>query len=159
MEAGAEVFDPSPAYTPAFTSPPSSLDDNRSIISSVPSVSANPTLTPEHIKAHLRLLRAFQALKWRVQDPDSYPEVAPKIPPRARSLDANDRWVWFLQLAVERFAYLQRYLSPDLRERPLCTDSLAGSLTWTHQDSYTLQLMCGWSGIHICSTQRTRRPW
>jgi len=107
MEAELFDSDPSPAYTAAFTSPPSSLYDNQSIISSVPSVSANLNLTPEHIKAHLRLLRAFQALKWRVQNPDSYPEVAFRIPLGARSLNANDRWVWFLQLAVERFAYLQ----------------------------------------------------
>lgn len=99
-----ELVDPSPAYTPASSA--RTLDDGRSMISQVPSISASFTLTPEHIKAHLRLLRAFQALKWRVQDPSSYPEVASRIPPRARSLSANDRWVWFLQLAVERYAYL-----------------------------------------------------
>ena len=102
---GIEIIDPSPAYTPTLVAH-SSIDDDRSTVSTVPSVSANLHLTPEHIKAHLRLLRAFQALKWRVENPDSYPEVASRIPPRARSLNANDRWIWFLQLAVERYAYL-----------------------------------------------------
>jgi hypothetical protein len=95
------IADPSPAYTPTTAGPPSP-DDDRSVISHVPSVSQSLNLTPEHIKAHLRLLRAFQALKWRVQNPDSYPEVASRIPPTAKSLNPNDRWIWFLQLAVER---------------------------------------------------------
>lgn len=98
----ADFSDPSPAYTPTLTAEPSSVEDDLSIISSVPSASPSISLTSEHIKAHLRLLRAIQGLKWRVQNPDSYPEVASKIPPRARSLKQNDRWVWFLQLAVER---------------------------------------------------------
>jgi len=153
MEIG--VVDPSPAYTPTVTSSSSFIDD-RSTISSVPSVSASLSLTPEHIKAHLRLLRSFQALKWRVQDPDSYPEVASRIPPRARSLNANDRWVWFLQLAVERCAYPQRHSSSNSSKQFLHIDSLAGSSNWTRQDSYTLRLMFGWSGIPICLTQRTR---
>lgn len=106
--------DPSPAYTPALTSEPGSLEDDLSIISSIPSVSPSLSLAPKHIKAHLRLLRAFQALKWRVQNPDSYPEVASKIPPRARSLNQDDRWIWFLQLAVERCANLPPHSSSDL---------------------------------------------
>ena len=100
------TFEPSPAYTPTSAAH-TSLGDDTSTLSNVPSVSASLGLTQDHIKAHLRLLRAFQALKWRVQDPDSYPEVASRIPPRARSLKADDRWVWFLQLAVERCAYLR----------------------------------------------------
>lgn len=150
-----EIIDPSPAYTPAHAAR-SPIDDDRSTISTAPSVSANLNLTPEHFKAHLRLLRAFQALKWRVQDPDSYPEVASRIPPRARSLNANDRWIWFLQLAVERYAYLPPPLGFGLCEHPLRTDSVVGSSTWTRRDLYTLRSMCGWSGIRICSTQRTR---
>ena len=106
-----DEFDPSPAYTPATTTERSSIGDGLSITSTAPSLTTNISLGPDHIKAHLRLLRAFQALKWRVQDPDSYPEVASKIPPRARSLSPKDRWVWFLQLAVERCARLSRHPS------------------------------------------------
>ena len=112
-----DLTDPSPAYTSTFTSEPSSLEDDLSIISSVPSASSSLSLAPGHIKAHLRLLRAFQALKWRVQNPDSYPEVASKIPPRARSLNQNDRWIWFLQLAVERCAHLPRHSSAHMSMR------------------------------------------
>ena len=102
-----DAFDPSPVYTPTSAAH-RSFGDDTSTISNVPSVSASLGLTQEHIKAHMRLLRAFQALKWRVQDPDSYPGVASRIPSRARSLKADDRWAWFLQLAVERCAYLQQ---------------------------------------------------
>ena len=109
-----DLADPSPAYTSVFTAEPASLEGGLSVESSVPSASTGLSLTPEHIKAHLRLLRAFQALKWRVQNPDSYPEVASKIPPRARSLNQNDRWIWFLQLAVERSVHLPRHSSINL---------------------------------------------
>ena len=114
-----DISDPSPAYTP-ISAVHRSLDDDTSTISNAPSVSASLGLTQEHIKAHLRLLRAFQVLKWRVQDPDSYPEVASRIPPRARSLKADDRWVWFLQLAVERCDYLPRHLHSDLCVNTSC---------------------------------------
>ena len=126
----ADTFDPSPVYTPS-SSAHHSPDDDTSTMSNVPSVSGNLGLTSEHIKAHLRLLRAIQALKWRVQDPDSYPEVASRIPPRARSLKADDRWVWFLQLAVERCAYPQQHPSFGSSEHLPRIGSLAGSLTWT----------------------------
>ena len=109
----SDPIDPSPAYASVLTSAPTSLEDF-SITSSAPSVSTSLSLTPGHIKAHLRLLRAFQALKWRVQNPDSYPEVASKIPPRARSLNQKGRWIWFLQLAVERCAHPPRHSSAGL---------------------------------------------
>ena len=104
-----DTTDPSPAYTPAFTAHPPPIDARSSIShasSYASSVSANLSLTAEHIKAHLKLLRAFQALKWRVQNHDSYPEVASRIPSKARALRPKDRWVWFLQLAVQRSAHL-----------------------------------------------------
>ena len=97
----ADFPDPSPAYTPTLTAEPS-IEDDLSATSSITSAYPGISLTSEHIKAHLRLLRAIQGLKWRVQNPESYPEVASKIPPGARSLKQKDRWVWFLQLAVER---------------------------------------------------------
>jgi hypothetical protein len=58
-----------------------------------------PFVTPSQLKIHLELLRAFRELQLRVQA-DS--DVANTFPPLAGALDADARWVWFLELALER---------------------------------------------------------
>ena len=65
-----------------------------------------PLVTIEQIKSHLRLLRAFKRFQQKVEDLYSDPEVANVVPPIARSVGAKGRWLWFLEMAVERCVYL-----------------------------------------------------
>jgi hypothetical protein len=58
-----------------------------------------PLLTPSQIKVHLGLLRAFRELKLKVQE---ISDDASALPPLAVTLDSEARWVWFLELALER---------------------------------------------------------
>ena len=58
-----------------------------------------PLLTPSQIQVHLGLLRAFRELKLKVQESS---DVANSFPPLAGALDPEARWVWFLELALER---------------------------------------------------------
>jgi hypothetical protein len=60
-----------------------------------------PFVTPSQLKIHLGLLRAFRELKLKVQE---NPDVANAFPPLAAALDPEARWVWFLELALERYA-------------------------------------------------------
>ena len=64
-------------------------------------VTPTPLLTPSQIRIHLGLLRAFRGLKLKVQDSSN---VANAFPPLAGALDSEARWVWFLELALERCA-------------------------------------------------------
>ena len=60
-----------------------------------------PFVTPSQLKIHLGLLRAFRELKLKVQQ---NPDAANTFPPLAGALDPEARWVWFLELALERYA-------------------------------------------------------
>ena len=42
-------------------------------------------------------------MKQKVEDPDSNPQLTDKIPLIAKALPPEERWVWFLELAVERY--------------------------------------------------------
>lgn len=70
------------------------------------SVTPVPFVTPSKLKIHLGLLRAFRELKLQVQD---NADIANTFPPLAGALDAEARWVWFLELALERYV-IHRYL-------------------------------------------------
>ena len=70
-------------------------------------VTLTPFVTPSQLKIHLGLLRAFRELKLKVQGSS---DTANTFPPLAGGLDAEARWVWFLELALERYAIC--YLSP-----------------------------------------------
>lgn len=59
-------------------------------------VAPSPLVSTSQLQAHLNLLKAFKDLKDRVEQ---HPQGLPQL---AISLDAEKRWVWFLQLAVER---------------------------------------------------------
>ena len=61
-------------------------------------VTTAPFVTPSQIKTHLGLLRAFRELELKVKDPTT------SFLGRARALDPEARWVWFLELALERYA-------------------------------------------------------
>lgn len=63
---------------------------------------ARQLVTLEDIKTHLRLLRAFRLFKEKVEDPYSDPRVAGIVPPVGRAIGVNGRWLWFLEMAVER---------------------------------------------------------
>lgn len=60
----------------------------------------SPLVSPTQLQAHLNLLRAFKELRIRVE------QDAHNLPPAAASLDTEKRWIWFLELAVERCAYI-----------------------------------------------------
>ncbi|KAF9786260.1 hypothetical protein BJ322DRAFT_775798 [Thelephora terrestris] len=64
---------------------------------------SHPLVSIENLKSHLRLLGMFALMKQKVEDPDSDPQVMERIPPLAKALPPEWRWVWFLELAVERF--------------------------------------------------------
>lgn len=75
-----------------------------------------PFVTPSQLKVHLGLLRAFRELKLKVQENPDVPNV---FPPLAGALDPEARWVWFLELALER--YVIHHHSPfnsELRTTP-----------------------------------------
>jgi len=60
-----------------------------------------PFVTPSQLKIHLGLLEAFRELKLKVQENT---DIANAFPPLAGALDSEARWVWFLELALERYA-------------------------------------------------------
>jgi hypothetical protein len=64
-------------------------------------VTTAPFVTPSQIRIHLGLLRAFRDLQLKVQE---NPDIANTFPPLAGALDREARWVWFLELALERYA-------------------------------------------------------
>jgi hypothetical protein len=59
-------------------------------------------VTISQLKAHLRLLRGFKELKNRVTDLEANQDVRNKVPPLAQELEPQQRWTWFLELALER---------------------------------------------------------
>ena len=59
-------------------------------------------VTAPQLKAHLGLLRAFRELKERVTDLEANQDVRNKLPSLAQELEPQDRWTWFLELALER---------------------------------------------------------
>lgn len=68
-------------------------------------VTSVPFVTPSQLKIHLGLLRAFRELKLKVQE---NPDVDNAFPPLARALDPEARWIWFLELALERYVIHHR---------------------------------------------------
>lgn len=66
-------------------------------------VPTEPFVTISQLKAHLGLLRAFKELKNRVTDLEANRDVRDKVPPLARELEPQQRWIWFLELALERY--------------------------------------------------------
>jgi len=61
-----------------------------------------PFVTTTQLRAHLGLLRAFRELKERVTDLEANQDVRNKLPSLAQELGPQDRWTWFLELALER---------------------------------------------------------
>ena len=89
-----------PEWTIELGPPPP--DDNTDFTIGSQRVS-RPLVSTEQLKSHLRLLGMFALMKQKVEDPDSDPQVVERIPPLAKDLPPEWRWVWFLELAVERY--------------------------------------------------------
>lgn len=62
-----------------------------------------PLVMIEHIQSHLRLMRAFKLFQEKVEDPYSDPEGGSVLPPIGKSIGVKGRWLWFLEMAVERY--------------------------------------------------------
>ena len=102
--AGTEEL---PAYTVTVDDPspgpslPPSYDNTNFTIGS--RTVSRPLVSTEQLKSHLRLLGVFMLMKQKVENPDSDPRLTDKIPLIAKALPPEERWVWFLELAVERY--------------------------------------------------------
>jgi len=74
-------------------------------------------VTPSQLKTHLGLLRAFRELKTRVTDLEANQDVRNKLPPLARTLEPEERWTWFSELALERWVFCDHCLPNFARFR------------------------------------------
>ena len=59
----------------------------------------SPLVSIRRVKAHLTLLRAFKSLKTNIQERTSEDL---RLPPIVSELSKEQRWAWFVALAVER---------------------------------------------------------
>lgn len=80
--------------------PPSYLEKIRFPVGGT--VPLEPFATISQLKAHLGLLKAFGELKNRVTDLEANQDVRNELPSLARELEPQRRWIWFLELALER---------------------------------------------------------
>ena len=64
---------------------------------------SEPLVDIASVKAHLALLGAFASLKERIETcaPDNLPDSARGL---SNTPEAPQRWIWFVTLAVERYA-------------------------------------------------------
>ena len=92
---------PIPANEGASSLPPPQYSDLTTFRVGEKTLS-KPLVTVEQVKSHLRLLRAFRLFQEKVEDPYSDPGMADVLPPIGRSVGAKGRWLWFLEMAVER---------------------------------------------------------
>lgn len=118
-------------------------------------VALAPFVTPSQLKVHLGLLRAFRELKLKVQEK---PDAVNAFPPLAWALDPEARWIWFLELALERYAVRSHSSTDGELRTPLVVfgDGFLPSARyarrlwpWTARPS-----TFGSSGTRICSTRR-----
>lgn len=99
-------IDELPEYTVVDSGPPLAQDlplpnDDTTFTIGSRKVS-RPLVSVEQLRSHLRLLGMFASMKQKVEDPDSDPRVVERIPPLAMALPPEKRWIWFLELAVDR---------------------------------------------------------
>lgn len=76
-----------------------------------------PLVSPDHVKGHIRLLRAFYNLRITVDDCKDR-----RIPGYVKDMDKGARWRWFVHLAVERYVLPSSSLFLATSD-PLFTDS------------------------------------
>ena len=96
LEAGSSTSAPADHSAP----PPYYLEPIRFPVGG--KVPKDSFVTVPQLKTHLGLLRAFRELKDRVIDLDANQDVRDKLPPLAQELGPQERWTWFLELALER---------------------------------------------------------
>ena len=89
-----------PTYARIPSPEPPSYEDTAFSIGT--RIVSQPLVSTEQLKSHLRLLGMFALMKRKVQDPDLDPQLSEAIPALAKALSPEERWVWFLELAVER---------------------------------------------------------
>jgi len=70
-------------------------------------------VTAAQLKAHLGLLKAFRELKNRITDLEANQDVRNKLPSLAQELGPQDRWTWFLELALERCVLCDPWARPS----------------------------------------------
>ena len=114
-----------------------------------------PFVTTSQLKAHFGLLRAFGELKNQVTDLEANRDAHDKLPSLARELEPQQRWVWFLELALERCILCDPLGYPVLPDFQLFAGSIAGLQNLRLSSSrvaltITLPWMCGSSGTRTC---------
>lgn len=70
-------------------------------------------VTLEDIKTHLRLLGAFRLFKEKVENPYFDDEVVRVVRHPDMDISPKGRWLWFLEMAVERSVFFQVPAFPD----------------------------------------------
>ena len=83
-------------------------------------VPKNAFVTAPQLKAHLGQLKAFRELKERVTDLEANQDVRRKLPSLAQELGPQDRWTWFLELALERYVLLNHGARLGFADLQLC---------------------------------------
>ncbi|KAF8076930.1 hypothetical protein FPV67DRAFT_1407179 [Lyophyllum atratum] len=73
-----------------------------------------PLVNSAQIKGHLALLHAFTALRAKIEDFDGSSQPAVPFMPRTR----DERWVWFVGFAVERFRIWCESLTLEDSKKP-----------------------------------------
>lgn len=71
---------------------------------------SSPLVSIDQLKSHLRLLGMFTLVKEKVEALHLDPQFMDTIPPLAKNLSSEERWRWFLELAVERYATVTKGL-------------------------------------------------
>ena len=89
-----ETADPAPPYDPPEYTPQSQFRVGKATTTA-------PFVTPSQIRTHLGLLRVFTELELKIKAPPAEDNAFPLL---AGKLDSDSRWVWFLELALERYA-------------------------------------------------------
>ena len=92
---------------PSTTTP----DDNQVRLPVGGKIPKESFVTVPQLKTHLGLLRAFGELKDQVVDLGANHDVRDKLPPIAQELEPQERWTWFLELALERSSLLNLALT------------------------------------------------
>ncbi|KAF9779250.1 hypothetical protein BJ322DRAFT_450903 [Thelephora terrestris] len=92
-----------PTYRASASAKPPGTNLDLSAFTAITMNIKRQLVTLGDIKTHLRLLRAFKLFKEKVGDPYSDPSVGEIVPPVGRGIGVKGRWLWFLEMAVERF--------------------------------------------------------
>ncbi|KAH9049000.1 hypothetical protein EDB84DRAFT_1410083 [Lactarius hengduanensis] len=105
----SEVHEPSPLYSPSQPLASSSSGSrDKPLTFRIGLHELQDSLVKiKHLKLHLCFLGALHDLRKRVQS-----EAPATWPPLIRELDGERRWLWFVNLAVERFQRWVEHISP-----------------------------------------------